>query len=661
MGIPRRRFIIFQIVAFVCLGMITARLWQLQVVSSQTYRASADANRFRLVSVDAPRGIIYDRTGRMLVRNVPSFTLSLVPAGLPEDEGARRAMMQRLADLLDMGPEGADELEQRLAARFVNQYAPVRVADEVSRPAAFIIEEEHLTLPGAVIEAVPVRQYVDGALTAHVLGYMGHIPNDQVEAYRQRGYDLGDLVGLVGLEYAQEETLAGSKGQKHIEVDAFEREVQVIASQPPGPGNNVVITLDLDLQQATENALREGMAAAGSRVGVAIAMDPRTGEVLAFVSLPNFDNNLFSGGISHDDLVRLSSDPALPLVNHGVSGQYPPGSVFKIVPATAALQEGVIDRRTALHCGGMLWLPNKLFPNDPAQATPFYCWRGAGHGNITVQEAITQSCDIFFYIAAGGYGQFHGLGIERLAQYAGAYGFGAPTGIELSGELAGLLPSDKWKRQNYGESWFTGDTYNAAIGQGFILATPLQVLNATAAIANGGTLYRPQLVYEVLDPEGHVLHTLQPEPIREIPVDDAYIQLVRQGMREAVTRGTAYLMRIPEVAVAGKTGSAEYAAFDEDGNLLVDEHGYLPTHAWFTAFAPYEDPEIALVVFLEGGGEGSQTAVPVASRILRHYFQLDRAVAPTPTPDVAAPAPEGEAAAEAVAPAAPEAVADTQQ
>ncbi|MEN6478415.1 MAG: penicillin-binding transpeptidase domain-containing protein, partial [Anaerolineales bacterium] len=245
-----------------------------------------------------------------------------------------------------------------------------------------------------------------------------------------------------------------------------------------------------------------------------------------------------------------------------------------------------------------------------------------GHGHIAVQEAISQSCDIFFYITAGGFGDFHGLGIERLAQYAAQFGFGSPTGVELAGELSGLLPSEKWKRQNYGESWFTGDTYNAAIGQGYVLATPLQVVTATAAIANGGTLYRPQLVYQVTAPDGRVLHALQPEPVRQLPIDPAYIELVRQGMRGAVTRGTAYLMRIPEVAVAGKTGSAEYAAFDEDGNLIVDEHGYLPTHAWFTAFAPFEAPEIALVVFLEGGGEGSQMAVPVASRILRHYFQL---------------------------------------
>jgi len=463
---------------------------------------------------------------------------------------------------------------------------------------------------------------VDGSLTAHTLGYMGHIPVEQMESYRAAGYAPDDLVGLVGIEHTQEARLAGVKGQKHIEVDAFEREVSVIASQAPTPGQNVVITLDLDLQQATEDALREGMAAVGSKVGVAAAMDPRTGEILSLVSLPTFDNNLFSGGIAHADLVALSSDPALPLVNHAISGQYPPGSVFKYVPGTASLQEGVIDRRTSFHCAGALWLPNKLFPNDPTQATKFLCWLLRGHGSIAVQEAIAQSCDIFFYIAAGGFGDFKGLGVERLAQYAAEYGFGERTGIELTGELAGLLPSEKWKRLNYSESWFTGDTYNAAIGQGFVLATPLQVLNGAAAIANGGTLYRPQLVYRVTDAQGQIVHQLHPEPIRQVAVDPAYIEIMRQGMRDAVTRGTAWLLRIPEVAVAGKTGSAEYAAFDEDGNLLMDEHGYLPTHAWFTCFAPYEDPEITLVIFLEGGGEGSQAAVPVASRILRRYFGL---------------------------------------
>jgi penicillin-binding protein 2 len=622
MNMQRRRFLSFLLGALAGLGAIVTRLWRLQVVASSRYLASADANRFRLISVDAPRGIIYDRTGRMLVRNVPSFTLSLVPAGLPIDEQARSDMMCRLSDLLEMGAEGPEELERRLELRTINIYAPVRVADAISRQAAFIIEEEHLMLPGAVIEAAPLRQYVDGALTAHTLGYMGHIPTEQVDVYRAAGYAPDDLVGLAGIERTQEARLAGAKGQKHIEVDAFEREVRVIASQAPAPGQNIVITLDLGLQQATENALREGMAAAKSQVGVAIAMDPRTGEILSLASLPTFDNNLFSGGISHADLVALSSDPALPLVNHAISGQYPPGSVFKYVPGTAGLQEGVIDRHTRFHCGGTLWLPNKLFPNDPTQATKFVCWQLRGHGSLSVQEAIAQSCDIFFYITAGGFGDFRGLGVERLAQYAAEYGFGERSGIELSGELAGLLPSDKWKRQNYGESWFTGDTYNASIGQGFVLATPLQVLNGAAAIANGGTLYRPQLVYQVTDAAGRIIHQLEPEPIRQVAVNPAYIEIMRQGMRDAVTRGTAWLLRMPEVAVAGKTGSAEYAAFDDDGNLIMDEHGYLPTHAWFTCFAPYENPEIVLAVFLEGGGEGSQTAVPVASRILRHYFGL---------------------------------------
>ncbi|MEN6478527.1 MAG: penicillin-binding transpeptidase domain-containing protein, partial [Anaerolineales bacterium] len=398
MGIQRRRFLALLLAGLSGLATLVARLWRLQVISAETYRESADANRFRLRSVDAPRGIIYDRSGRMLVRNVPSFTLSLVPSALPEDEGERRAMMERLSALIGLDEQGPETIEQRLEERTISPYSPVRVADNISRQAAFIIEEEHLTLPGAVVEAQPQRQYVDGSLTAHVLGYMGHIPAGKVAEYAAEGYDADDLVGLTGLEQTQEKVLAGVKGQKHIEVDAFEREVRVIASQPATPGNNVTITLDLDLQRATEDALREGMTAAKSAVGVAIALDPRTGEVLSLVSLPTFDNNLFSGGISYGDLQVLNSDPAHPLVNHAVSGQYPPGSTFKIVPATAALQEGVVNTRTSFNCAGTLWLPNKLFPNDPSQATRFLCWRTSGHGHIAVQEAISQSCDIFFYI-----------------------------------------------------------------------------------------------------------------------------------------------------------------------------------------------------------------------------------------------------------------------
>jgi penicillin-binding protein 2 len=648
----RLRFACFRVVIILAFCIVAVKLWGLQVSSSEEYQLSADRNRFRLVPVDAPRGIVYDRFGRILVRNVASFAVSIVPAGLPDDTAAREAVLQRVGELLNTpvddssdtgepaapdsasalpssvrGPEGPS-LEALLRERTVSPYSAVRIASNVDRQAAFIIEEEHLDLPGVLVEVEPLRQYVDGPLTSHVLGYVGWIPGDRLGDYVGEGYQPDDLVGLTGIELTQEHFLRGVKGQKHIEVDAFEREVSIIAYEAATQGHNVILTIDLELQQASENALREGMRRSGSEAGVVVAMDPRSGEVLAMVSLPSYDNNLFSGGISYDDYVRLSSDRHRPLVNHTISGQYPPGSAFKIVPACGALEDGVIDRRTALACKGTLLLPNKNYPDDLTKAQEFRCWNEHGHGALDVVGAIQQSCDIYFYIAAGGYGDLQGLGMERLAEYARMFGFGQPTDIELSGEARGLVPNDRWKRQNYGENWVTGDTYNATIGQGYVLATPLQVLNAMVAVANWGTLYRPQLVYQVTDADGRVVHALTPEPIRDLEISEENLSFVRRGMREAVTNGTAWLLRLPAIAVAGKTGTAEYPGVDEDGNLMLDEEGNLPTHAWFAAFAPYEDPEIALVVFLDGGGEGSQTAVPVAADILRHYFDL-----PEPTPE----------------------------
>ena len=632
------RFLSFRIVALASFCVLLLKLWNLQVVSSQQYQQSADVNRFRLIPVDAPRGIIYDHQGRILVRNIPSFAVSIVPAGLPDDDLARARVLARVAELLDMPVNSSDKqteesvyqspgIEQILEERMISPYAPVRIASKVDRQAAFIIDEESLKLPGVIMEVEPLRQYIDGPLTTHILGYVGLIPGERLESYVVEGYQPDDLVGLTGIELTQESALRGQKGQKHIEVDAFERQEAVIASGPAVQGSNIILNIDLDLQRATEEALREGMRRAESAVGVAIAMDPRSGQVLAMVSLPSYDNNLFSGGISYADYARLSGDRYRPLVNHAIGGQYPPGSTFKIVPACAALEEKVIDRNTRVTCHGTLLLPNKFFPDDPTQAQTFYCWLERGHGPLNIVGAVQQSCDIFFYTVAGGRKEFQGLGMGCLANYSEVFGFGAPTGIELSGEASGLVPDDRWKRQNYGENWVTGDTYNAAIGQGYVLATPLQMLNATAAVANGGTLYQPQLVYEITDAGGRVVRPFEPRPIWELGISDENLALVRLGMREAVTNGTAWLLRIPELPVAGKTGTAEYPEVDEEGNLILDDEGNLPTHAWFTAFAPYQDPEIALVVFLAGGGEGSQTAVPVAATILRHYFGI-----PEPTP-----------------------------
>ena len=634
----KRRLTLYRLVVILAFVVLAAQLWRLQIVRGEQYRLMADRNRFRLVPFDAPRGVIYDRHGRILVRNVPSFSVTIVPAYLPEDEEEEKAVFARLSALLGIPAtsataspvggiaprKGIKEMVEE--ARKVAPYSPVTIKTNVDRQTVFIIEEEHLDLPGVLIEVDPIRQYPTGALTSHIIGYVGPIPRERAEDYRKRGYDLNDKVGLTGVELAFEEELRGEKGCKYIEVDAAGREVRQVGDpHPPQPGHNLVLTLDLDLQQFMAEALRRGMEAAGSESGVAIAMNPKTGEVLGMVSLPSYDNNLFSGGISAEDYARLSSDPNHPLVNHAISGQYPPGSTIKPVHAAAALEEGVVDRDTTLTCQGIMWLPNKYFPEDPALAQPFYCWihkYGRGHGRLNIVEGIAHSCDIFFYQLAGGFEDFEGLGLERLAHYARLFGLGERTGIGLPGESVGLVPSKQWKWLNYHENWATGDTYNVAIGQGFILVTPLQMLNATVAIANGGTLYRPQIVYQLTDADGHVVKSFAPEVIREVPVSEENLAIVREGMRAAVEWGTARGADLEGVTVAGKTGTAEYPG-------PLDEEGNLPTHAWFTAFAPVEDPEIALVVFVAGGGEGTRTAVPIAAEILRYYFGLPE---PEPTP-----------------------------
>jgi penicillin-binding protein 2 len=646
----KRRLWAFRGIVILVFLIFAFQMWRLQIVEGEYYRMLADRNRFRLAPTEAARGVIYDRHGRILVRNLPSFSVTIIPAYLPEDEQEEMAIFSRLSALLEIpastATASAGSFSPRRGikemvdeARDTAPYHPLTLKTNVDRDTVFIIEEEHLDLPGVLIEIDPIRQYPSGDLISHIIGYMGYIPGEQAETYAERGYDPNnDRVGLTGVELTFEEELRGSKGYQYSEVDVAGREVRAVGyPQPPLLGHNLILTIDLDLQQFTEEALRQGMEKAESAFGeisrvesgVAIAMNPQTGEILSFVSLPSYDNNLFASGISQEDWARLIEDPGKPLVNHAISGQYPPGSAFKIVPAAAALEEGVVNRRTTLTCEGTLWLPNKYFPDDPELAQQFYCWineYGRGHGTLNIVQAIAQSCDIFFYQVAGGLEEFQGLGLERLSEYAHSFGLGQPTGIDLPGEASGLVPTKTWKRLNYSESWATGDTYNVAIGQGFILVTPLQLLNATAAAVNGGTLYRPQLVYQVTDADGQVIRPFTPEVLGQIPVSQENLALVREGLRAAVESGTGWGANLEGVAVAGKTGTAEYPG------PPIDDEGHLPTHAWFTAVAPAEEPEIALVVFVAGGGDGAATAVPIATDILRYYFDIPKPQ-PTPTPE----------------------------
>jgi penicillin-binding protein 2 len=512
------------------------------------------------------------------------------------------------------------------AVELIAPYRPITIKKDVAPTVVALLEEESIYLPGVLVETAPLRDYLTGETTAQVLGYSGPIPQAAVEEYEAKGYAPNDQVGLNGLELQYEEMLHGTKGLEVIEVDVSGRKVRTVSDPIPAQtGHNLKLTLDLDLQQAVVDALASGISDTSQRAGVAIVMDPRNGQVLAMVSLPTYDNNLFAGGISVRDYVALSRDKRRPLVNHAIAGLYPPGSTYKIIPAAGALQDGVVTPDTIFIDEGTLWLPNKYFPDDPELAQPFYCWFREGHGRVSFMRGIAESCDVYFYQIAGGYEPtgYEGLGLERLADYSELFGLGNPSGIDLPGEVDGLVPTPKWKRLNYAETWVTGDTYNMGIGQGFVLATPLHVLNATAAVANGGLLYRPYLVQEILDAEGNVVETRQPEVIRDLldtiaPENLAQVQL---GLEAVVAWGTGKELYVPGIPVAGKTGTAEFcdsypSCLDRDGRVRT-------SHAWFTAYAPSRDPEIAVVVFVYGGGEGSEVALPIAGEILRYYFGLE--------------------------------------
>ncbi|MFN8497534.1 MAG: penicillin-binding protein 2 [Anaerolineae bacterium] len=676
---PKPRLLVLRIVIIIVFVGLLAQLLKLQMFDSAIYRQRADVNRLRVRTVDAERGIFYDRNGKILVRNQPSFSVYITYADLPDDEDKQAAVLERLAQMLDLHSSGEPGGEARPAAAWIKTvaadvcratstyvppgptvahgikeyvaeacrapYTKVRVKSQVPRDLALTIEQDRLNLPGVTIGVTPERQYLGGASVGQILGFMGNIPAEQSADFFKPGsdYESGDKIGLAGAEASFESALRGNKGRKTVEVDAAGREVGVIGeATPPSAGHNIVLTLDLELQKKVQEVLQKGLDQIRATRGVAIVMNPQTGEILAMVSIPGYDNNVFSDGINADnvkDYVRLSEDKSRPLMNRAYEAIYPTGSVFKIVPASAALQEGVIDINTRVHDPGTIYLPIKGDPT--AKGTPFYCWKPQGHGDVNVISAIAQSCDVFFYEVTGGYEptKFNGLGIDRFAKYARAFGFGQPTGIALPGEAKGLMAQDgdawdRWKRLNYADVWYVGDTYNMAIGQGFFNATPLQMLNATAAVANGGTLYKPQIMYQEATADGQVVRAFQPEVIRKAPVSESNLAIVREGMRQATVPplGTASGAGLPtEVTIGAKTGTAEFCLWDDaTQQCLKDKDGHWPTHAWFTAFAPWDNPQIALLVMVDGSSvqgpptvmQGSEAAAPIAAEILRAIFKL---------------------------------------
>ena len=600
---PGRKFLLLHILVVLLFGILTIQLVRMQVFQGDDYQAQAENNRLRELQVLPTRGLIYDRNRAPLVENVANYSAVIVPADLPAKEEA--AVFARLESLLGIP---AQEIAQQVreSREDGNPFEATVIKDELDRDTALILEGLTPYLPGVDLQVEARRNYLSGDLTAHILGYVGRISAEEYAASKDEGYILNDQLGKTGIELVYEDILRGKPGTKLIEVDASGRQQDVLDSRASQPGQNVVLTIDAELQQRTADILREFMGTSDN--AAAVVMDVRTGEVLAMVSLPTYDNNLFSKTLSQEELDALMGEPGKPLVNHATAEMYAPGSTFKPVTGLAALQEGVATTSTTIVSHGYITVPNQY---DPSVVYVFHDW--AALGTLDFYGGISMSSDVYFYYLAGGkYDEgFQGLGEERLARYARSFGLGEPTGVDLPGESAGLVPDAKWKDRTVSEMWYVGDTYNFGIGQGYLAVTPLQLLDAIVAIANDGELLRPRLVREILDSHGNVVTTFAKEVRARVPVNQEHLAVMREAMRQSVTTGVASSAQVAGLAIAGKTGSAEFGAVRADGSY--------DTHGWFVGFAPYENPEIAVVVFVQQG-TGFTNAAPAAARIFDYYF-----------------------------------------
>lgn len=585
------------ILLFACVFVLFARLAWLQVVKGDYYYQMAEGNRIRVQRIEAKRGIIYDREMRPMVRNVANFMLYFVPIDLPRDEEDKEAMLAKIsANLDDMS---VDEIKEKLAKVKIGSlesYQPLFIKDNIEYEKAIKLYLESAEMPGVVVQSKNRREYDLRALSlSHILGYTGKISEAELKSMGSE-YLMIDYVGKMGLEYFWENELKGQSGRKQIEVDALGKQKKIMSEVSAEDGRNLVLSLDVELQAKIEEILLGYLNEKMNKASV-VAMDPNNGEILALVSLPTFDNNEFARGISQEKYSELINDPARPLFNRSISGQYPAGSTIKPILVSAALEEKIISERTSFFSSGGLRIGQWFFPD----------WRAGGHGITDARKAIADSVNTFFYYIGGGYEDFVGLGVDRIANYFRLFGLGEQTGIDLSGEAGGFLPTREWKKEQIGEPWYIGDTYHMSIGQGYVLATPLQIANYTSVFANGGKLYRPHFVSKILSGKDEDFQEIDTTPIRENFINNYNITVARQGMRQTVTSGSATSLQAVPVAVAGKTGTAQWSSTKTP-------------HAWFTGFAPYDNPEIVLTVLVEEGAGQVHLAVPITRDILVWYF-----------------------------------------
>jgi penicillin-binding protein 2 len=595
--------IIFLVVAI--FGLVIGRLYYLTVTKHDYYLEIARGNRLRIEYFSAPRGAIYDSHDLIIAANKPSFELVASPLDLPQDPGQLRSVVGNVAEILQIDPS---EIESEISGQHAAIYQSILVKSNLTRDQALIFQERESSLPGFQVINAPIRDYKTPEAYAHAVGYVGKISADEYDAKSSQGYLYNDFLGKTGLEQTYEDYLRGKFGQQQVQVDARGVVQQVFGEIPAQPGDNLHLNLDDVLQQELFTALSGRLKTINKTRAAAIAVNPQNGKVLAYVSLPSFDNNLFAGGIDVKDYASLTANKNQPLFNRAIQGTYPPGSTVKPMIASAALQESVITPQTVLDDSGFLRIRNVYGGPDSL----FYGYNHSGLGPVDVRRAIAVSSDIFFYMVGGGYtpAGLQGMGIDRLDQYFKDYHLGSPLGIDLPGEAGGLVPTPAWKAARFpndplAAKWYLGDTYHVSIGQGDLLVTPLQLLSWISTIANGGKIYQPYLVDHITDNQGKLVKQFEPQVLGTVPIDAQNLQIAREGMREAVTGGTAKSLNTLSIEVAAKTGTAQF-----------DSRDLSRTHAWFSAFAPYDNPQIAIVVLIEDGGEGGINAVPVVRQVL---------------------------------------------
>lgn len=670
------RILVFGIAIIAVFLVYLGRLFSLQILENTEWVTLAEENRISRINLPTQRGIVFDRNDYILAQNIPSYNVVVIPSELPDDLGEIQEIYRRISEMVGV-PINLNEVSNEnpyvpcRSEHGITQiveygettapYAPVRIKCNVDRTTAMIIKEKAVDLPGVDIEIESVRDYPTGSLTAGMIGFMGPISAAEEDYYLERNFVPNrDKVGYAGVERYFQSILSGRNGERLVEVDVGGQVLRdVIPPVDPAPGLNVKLTIDSRLQSAAESILMRELDEWNTyfgeermNSGVVIAINPRTGEILAMVSYPTYENNRMARVIPQYYFEQLSEDERNPLLNHAVGDELPAGSVFKLVTAVGALNEGVVTPEQIIEAPPKIVVEEKFSANElNPRPREFVDWNDAGFGEIDFVDGLANSSNVYFYKLGGGYQDEipEGLGICRLGTYARALGYGDFPGIELPLVEDGLIPDPTWKRINQGENWSSGDTYIASVGQGFVIATPLQVLLSASTIANDGVLMRPTILQEILDSDGTVIKSFLPDQVRDIttdPVIDVFddpsspggceskltgekktvepwvIGKVQEGMRMAVLNGTlTNEFENVNISVAGKTGTAEYCdKFANDKNLCIP--GNWPTHAWTTAYAPYEDPEIAVVAFVYNGGEGASVAGPIVRQLLEAYFEI---------------------------------------